>query len=86
MRIPILRGHRLDEKPIGFVQLNEAGKLCFKFSDEVRITRSMLFEIFGDAGIIVSSFSLEKDGVVIVHAGTILEFSLPFSLPFTAAQ
>ena len=71
--IPILVQHDHSQKPIGRVLATDRG-LSVQFREDVRITREMLFDIFGGAGIRVDE--MERDGdLLIVKAGTILEFS-----------
>ncbi len=74
--IPILLNHDPSAKPIGYVLSHADGSLRVRISKDVRITREMLFDIFGGAGIRINSSALEKDGTMVIHEGTILEFSL----------
>lgn len=73
--IPILVGHDSTAAPIGIVREID-GKLCVEFRADVRMTREMVFEIFGGAGLLVTETTIE-DGVIIIRKGEILEFSLP---------
>jgi hypothetical protein len=71
-KLPILWNHD-HTKPIGSVEAVD-GALKFKFSEDVKITREKMFEIFGGAGIRVTEME-EIDGVVTIKSGEILEFS-----------
>lgn len=71
--IPILMRHETDNI-IGKVEKTEDG-YKFTFSKEVKITREMLFEIFGGAGIKITEME-EDNGILYIKEGYILEFSL----------
>lgn len=71
-QLPILFKHD-HKRPIGVV-LFDNGAVKFKFSEEVKVSLDQAFEIFGGAGIKVTSKEL-VDGVVIIKEGEILEFS-----------
>jgi hypothetical protein len=71
--LPLLLNHD-HNNPIGTVEPIGDGKLEFKFNTDVLITKEMLFDIFGNAGLVVTHREM-KDGVVHIKAGEILEFS-----------
>ena len=73
MTTPILANHD-HTKPIGIIK-NENGRILFEFHDDVEISREMLFEIFGNAGIRIAEHQVEGDNLTI-KSGEILEFSL----------
>lgn len=74
MTIPILRGHDHDH-PIGFVEAMSNGSFRFHFAAEVKVTRPMFEEIFGNVGYRITKQDLEGD-TIIIREGEILEFSL----------
>lgn len=73
MNIPILMNHD-QTKPIGFVEVID-GALHVRFAEDVRITRDMAFQIFGDAGLQVLE-ATDEAGVMLIRHGRILEWSL----------
>ena len=73
MTIPILLNHEA-AKPIGVAEFQD-GQMFVRFVDDVKITREMAFEIFGNAGLLVLE-STEEDGVMLIRRGRIVEWSL----------
>jgi hypothetical protein len=51
------------------------GKLHFRFNTDVRITKDMVFQIFGTVGLQLLEAS-EEDGVMLIRSGRIVEWSL----------
>ena len=73
MIIPILQNHDQRES-IGFVEAI-SGQLCVRFAEGTKITRDMVFRIFGDAGMQVHEATGE-DGMQYIRRVRILEWSL----------
>ncbi len=71
--IPLLWNHDPTAKPIGSMYTDD-GRLMFYFTEDVQISDEMMFEIFGDAGILVLDVK-DSDGVRYIKRGQILEFS-----------
>jgi hypothetical protein len=71
MSAPILMNHDFT-KAIGSVDVIN-GELHFRFATDVRITKDMAFEIFGNAGLQLFEVS-EVDGVMLIRSGRIVEF------------
>jgi len=66
--------YKLDiAKPIGVIR-KEGDQIFFEFHEDVEISREMMFDIFGNAGIRVTE-TIEKNGNLIIKKGQILEFS-----------
>lgn len=59
--------------PIGFIEAID-GRLHFRFSEDVKITKDMAFQIFGNAGLQILK-TTEEDGATFIQHGCILEWS-----------
>lgn len=73
-KIPILLHHD-PMRPVGFIEVTDWG-LAFRFSEEMIITREMIFNIFGNVGFEATELAALDNGQIRIIAGTILEFSL----------
>ena len=73
--LPILRNHDHRQPPIGYVRTVD-GEVFFEFIADVLVTREIAFEIFGNAGLRIIESS-ERNGLLVIHKGQLLEFSLP---------
>ncbi len=73
LKLPLLMNHDIN-KPIGAIVQRADGRFEFNFTDDVRITDEILFDVFGGVGILVTEM-VEEEGVRIIKAGQILEFS-----------
>jgi hypothetical protein len=73
--IPILRDH--DASKVIGVADTDGGRITIKFSQDLRITKSMFFEIFGNAGVIVTDADGDNEEEKIIRKAEIIEFSLP---------
>lgn len=73
MRTPILLNHD-QSKPIGFAEVIDE-QLHVHFSADMKITKELAFQIFGNAGLQVLE-ATEADGVMLIRRGRILEWSL----------
>jgi hypothetical protein len=80
MKLPILLDHD-HTKPIGAVELVD-GALQMRFDADVKITKDIAFQIFGDLGFQVLEYS-QQDGLMLIRKARILEWSL---CPAPAAQ
>lgn len=74
MTTPILLNHD-PSRPIGVVEEID-GQLHVRFTTDLRITREIAFQIFGDVGLQVLEWVDDSDAMVI-RRGRILEWSLP---------
>ena len=74
-KIPILHDHD-PSAAIGVVRIIDDG-VFFEFTKDAQISREMLFDIFGNAGIKITEFEADGDNIAVVKAGQILEYSLP---------
>lgn len=72
--IPILFKHD-PERVIGRVTSRETG-LSFEFTDNVVVTQDQFFDLFGSCGAVFTSMEMTNDNMMMIKAGTILEFSL----------
>lgn len=70
--LPVLLNHERD-KPIGVLRV-EGDRLFVEFKADMRITREMFFEIFGNAGMLAVEADTDGD-VVLIRKAQILEFS-----------
>jgi hypothetical protein len=70
---PILLNHD-QTSPIGFVEIVE-GALYARFTSDMKITREMAFDIFGNVGLQALE-ATEENGVMLIKVGRILEWSL----------
>lgn len=77
MNVPILLNHDQTKPPVGVVEIRDGG-LFVRFTDDMKITREMAFEIFGNAGLQILECT-DDSGVMLIRRGRILEWSL--SLP-----
>lgn len=73
MIVPILLDHD-HTKPIGSVELVD-GELHVRFTADMKITKDMAFQIFGDTGLMILDH-VEEDGVMLIRGGRIVEWSL----------
>ena len=73
MIVPILLNHDHAAR-VGRLDIVD-GQLQVSFADDVKITREMAFEIFGNAGLQGLEWT-EENGAMIVRRGRILEWSL----------
>lgn len=82
MTIPILQNHDHTKSPIGFVEMVD-GIPHIRFAADVKITKDMAFQIFGNAGLQILE-TTEEDGVMLIRNARILEWSLDpvASVPF----
>jgi hypothetical protein len=80
MKLPILLDHD-HTKPVGAVELVD-GALQMRFDADVKITKDIAFQIFGDLGFQVLEYS-QQDGLMLIRKARILEWSL---CPAPAAQ
>lgn len=74
MEIPILLNHD-GTKTIGVVKTTHDNKLVLEFAEDVKITKEMAFDIFGNAGLKLLQLS-EESGVFYIRKAQIVEFSL----------
>ena len=70
--IPILFNHD-SRQMCGTVISEHDGALSIRFADDWHLSREVLFEVFGNVGIIIDE--VDDDGLVV--AATIREFSIP---------
>jgi len=77
LTIPILLHHDRS-KVIGVMQTDpDKPGLFVRFTSDVQITRDMLFEIFGNAGVRVMEAEMNDDGLnFTIKSGQILEWSM----------
>ena len=73
MRTPILLNHD-HTKPIGFVEIID-DQLHVIFTSDMKITKDMAFQIFGDVGLQALE-TIDEDGVTLIRHCRILEWSL----------
>lgn len=63
-------------KPIGKLRM-DGDAICFEFNEDVRMTREMFHEIFGNVGYRVTQIERAADNSILIKSGQILEWSFP---------